>query len=83
MRLNKSYQKALEEIDEHLIYWSPFVVHKCKQRLTKLRQMIIQMRKLKLQGKEEIVSVKKKAERRDRVREAKALLAVNIEQKIE
>lgn len=48
-----------------------------------MRQMIIQTRKLKLQGKEEIVTVKKKAERRDRVREAKALIAANIEQKIE
>lgn len=45
--------------------------------------MIIQTRKLKLQGKEEIVGMKKKAERRDRVREAKALIAANIEQKIE
>ena len=83
VRLNKSYAKALEEIDEHLIYWSPFVIHKCKQRLTKLRQMLIQMRKLKLQGQEEVVAVKKKAEKRQRVREAKALVAANIEHKIE
>lgn len=41
------------------------------------------MRKLKLQGKEELVPIKKKAERRDRIREAKALIAANIEQKIE
>jgi protein MAK16 len=83
VRLNKSYTRALEEIDEQLIYWSPFIIHKCKQRLTKLRQMLIQMRKLKLQGKEELVPIKKKAEKRDRIREAKALIAANIEQKIE
>ena len=41
------------------------------------------MRKLKLQGKEELVPIKKKAEKRDRIREAKALIAANIEQKIE
>ena len=45
--------------------------------------MLIQMRKLKLQGQDEIVPIKKKAERRDRIREAKALVAANIEQKIE
>ena len=83
IRLDKSYQKSLEQIDQQLIYWSPFIIHKCKQRLTKLRQMIIQMRKLKLQGKEELVPIKKKAEKRDRIREAKALIAANIEQKIE
>ena len=83
IRLDKSYQKSLEQIDQQLIYWSPFIIHKCKQRLTKLRQMIIQMRKLKLQGKEQLVPIKKKAEKRDRIREAKALIAANIEQKIE
>ena len=44
--------------------------------------MIIQTRKLKLQGEEEIIPIKKKAQKRDRIREAKALIAANIEQKI-
>lgn len=70
-------------MDEHLIYWSQFIVHKCKQRLTKLRQMLIRMRKMKLEGEKELVPIKKKAERRDRIREQKALIAANIEQKIE
>ena len=66
-------------MDEHLIYWSQFIV----QRLTKLRQMLIRMRKMKLEGEKELVPIKKKAERRDRIREQKALIAANIEQKIE
>lgn len=83
VKLDKNYQTALEQLDEQLIYWSPFIIHKCKQRLTKLRHMLIQMRKMKMQGQEELVPIKKKAERRDRIREAKALIAANIEQKIE
>ena len=74
----RNYQNALELIDEHLEFWGKFQRHKCKQRLTKLHQMIIRQRKLKVSDahtQETLVRINKKYEKRETNREASALKA--------
>lgn len=84
IRLSKQYSKALQQIDERLIYWPSFLIHKCKQRLTRLTQVAITERRLALKETERhYVGVKSKVKRREQTRERKALAAAKVERAIE
>lgn len=84
VKLLKNYTKALEQIDENLQYWQKFLIHKCKQRLTRLTQVAITERRLALRDEERhYVGVKPKVKRREENRERKALTAAKIEKAIE
>lgn len=84
IRLSKQYSKALEQIDEQLIYWPDYLINKCKQRLTRLTQVAIAERRLALRENErQYVSKAPKVKKREASRERKALAAAKIEKAIE
>ncbi|XP_039055966.1 protein MAK16 homolog B-like [Hibiscus syriacus] len=83
VKLPRNYEKALEIIDKHLMYWPKLLVHKIKQRLTKMTQMRIRMRKLALKTREKIMTTPRKEKKREDRREEKAEKAAVLDKAIE
>merc|ERR1712232_926177 len=85
--LSRNYSKALAQLDEHLQYFPKALIHRNKQRLTKIHQYLIRMRKIKLKElagkKAKMVGINRKIEQREERREKKALVAAKIEANIE
>ncbi|XP_042478246.1 protein MAK16 homolog isoform X2 [Macadamia integrifolia] len=82
-KLPRNYEKALEIVDKHLMYWPKFLVHKTKQRLTKMTQMQIRMRKLALKMSEKIMTTPRKEMNREARREEKAEKAAVLDKEPE
>ena len=82
IKIDPSYNKALEQIDNELKYWPNFLKHKCKQRFTRLRQILIKRKKMKLEGRAEYKVVSHKAEKREKTRLVKAEKSAVIENHI-
>jgi len=87
IHLSRNYSKALTQLDEHLAYFPKAMIHRNKQRLTKIHQHLIRMRKIKLKElagrKAKVVGINRKIEQREERREKKALVAAKIEANIE
>ncbi|KAK9833845.1 hypothetical protein WJX74_007644 [Apatococcus lobatus] len=83
LRLKSQYAQALEQIDERLAFWPKFLVHKNKQRLTKITQYLIRMRKLSLKAMPKLVPIASRKEKMERKKEAKAETAAQLEASIE
>jgi protein MAK16 len=87
IKLSQNYAKALEQVDERLVYWPKFLIHKCKQRLTRLTQVGIRMRRLAKEderlGERLVPKLAPKVRRREETRERKAEAAAKVERAIE
>lgn len=80
--LGDNFKKALEIIDQNLEYWPDHMINKVKQRLTKIWQYLIRMRKLRQTLRPQVIAINKKVERREVVRERAALAAAQVEKQI-
>jgi len=79
IELNGAYTKALGQIDEHLVHWPSKQVHIVKQRLTRLHQYLIRMKKILTRTSFKLVHGKNKYHKRELAREERALTAARLD----
>lgn len=80
--LNEDYKEALKEIEYNLEYWNKDIIHKCKQRLTKLTEYHERIREAEEKGMTELVPRTTKMNRREKIRALRALNTLNFEKGI-
>jgi len=87
IKLSANYVTALSQIESRLQYFPKFLLHKCKQRLTRLVQVATRMRKIASEearlGEQLVPKMAPKIRHREEARERKALVAAKLERSIE
>jgi len=83
IKLKKSYAQALEQVDSHLQYFPKFLTHKNKQRLTKITQYLIRMRKLAKKSTPALMTMPARKEKQLARKEARAEKVAELEKAIE
>ncbi|KAH6840879.1 ribosomal L28e protein family-domain-containing protein [Chaetomium sp. MPI-CAGE-AT-0009] len=87
IKLSQNYQEALQQIEGRLQYFPKFLLHKCKQRLTRLVQVATRMRRIAAEetrlGEQLVPKMAPKIKHREEARERKALMAAKLERTIE
>ncbi|KAF5026611.1 hypothetical protein F66182_1284 [Fusarium sp. NRRL 66182] len=87
IKLSNNYNKALEQLDERLLYWPNHMIHRCKQRLTRLTQVNIRARRIAAEeerlGEKLVPKMAPKIKHREQARERKAEAAAKLERTIE
>ena len=82
--LPRNYEAALQVVSERLEHYPKFLVHRNKQRLTRIHQYLTRMRKLaKRETSKTVVPERIKVERREARREQKALAAAKLTSSIQ
>jgi len=83
IELDANYSLALEQVSKTLRHWPKFLVHKNKQRLTKLVQFLIRSRRLNKHVKQDIVTIPSRELKREQRNELKAEKAAKLQSSIE
>eukprot|EP00800_Vazella_pourtalesii_P022727 TRINITY_DN897_c0_g1_i1.p1 TRINITY_DN897_c0_g1~~TRINITY_DN897_c0_g1_i1.p1 ORF type:complete len:245 (+),score=52.95 TRINITY_DN897_c0_g1_i1:36-770(+) len=83
VKLSRNYEKALKQISTHLVYWPKYMINKCKQRLTRITQYLIRMRKLKYRKAEKIIPLSRRTEKLEKRKELRALNVAQLDTAIE
>ena len=83
IELPMEYEDAYKTIRQRLKYWEPHYAERCLLRLKKYREMFIRIRKMRLATTSRVRAIKRKQEKRELIRQAKALRAAQIEKTVE